>query len=451
MLFRDRNHAAAELAAALGRYRGKKPLVVGIPRGGVVLAAAIARELGGDLDVVLVHKLRHPRSPEVAVGAVDETGQVYLNEAARGAREVSRRYLEDETARQGVALQARRNVYSPVRPPVDPRGRVVIVVDDGLATGATMKAALQSLRDRGAARLVAAVPVAPHGSIETLDPLTDEVVCLESPGYFHAVSQAYERFAQVEEEEVIRLLAEGAAPGAEGMPPDAVVLDFDGVIADTEPLHYQAFQQVLAPEGMTYTWQEYLAGYVGFDDRDAFRFGFRSAGKALSEERLERLIAEKERVFADLVREGDLAPYPGVRELLSMLGDAGVPTALCTGARASDIRVALAAMRLDTAFAVVVTADEVAVSKPDPESYRRCLEALARALPARAFTPERCVAVEDTPAGVTSARAAGLRVLAVTTTHSEPSLKEADRVVATVEGLSLRAMSSLVGAHPAGL
>jgi beta-phosphoglucomutase len=429
MPFRDRNHAAVVLAEALGTYRGRHPLVLGIPRGGVVLAAVLARALEGELDVVLVHKLGHPRSPEVAVGAADETGQVHLLDPRLPEESVSDAYVEREAARQILALQARRAAYSPVHAPADPRGRTVIVVDDGLATGATMQAALLSLRHRGAVRLVAAAPIGPPGIQGALAPLADDVVCLETPPDFSAVSQGYERFPQVEDSEVIRLLAPPDRTAAAGDPPDAVIFDFDGVIADTEPLHYRSFQEVLEPEGLSYSWEVYLADYVGFDDRDAFRYAFKTAGRALDDTRLGRLIETKERIFERMVREGGMTCYPGVREILSALRAANVPVALCTGARASDIRAALSALDLGGAFDCVVTADDVAASKPDPESYLRSLAALASAFPSKTLRPACCVAVEDTPAGVTAARGAGLRVIAVTTTHPGSTLSTADAVV----------------------
>ena len=411
-----------------------------------MLAHAVAAELHGDLDVVLVHKLRHPAAPEVAVGAVDETGEYHVSETFRAGADLDPAYLKAEAARQLADLRARRAAYAPVHPPHEVQGRTIIVGDDGLATGATMQAALLCLRRRGPARLVAAAPIAPAETLEDLNPLADEVVCLEVPPMFSAVSQGYDRFPQVSDEDVIALLASQRVRDAGATRPDAVVFDFDGVIADTEPLHYRAFQEVLLPEGMTYSWEEYLADYVGFDDRDAFRFGFRSAGKALTDERLTALIDEKERVFEALVRGGDLDVYPGIGDLLAALRAAAIPVALCTGARSNDIRAALDALRLQDAFDAVVTADDVASSKPDPESYRRSMARLADVFPGRALRPEWCVAIEDTPAGVASAKAAGLRVLAVTTTHSAEALAKADRVAGHLEGMGVDTLSALIRA-----
>ena len=205
-MFEDRDDAARQLAARLVAYRGQRPLVLGIPRGAVPMARTLADALDGELDVVLVRKLRAPGSPEVAIGAVDESGWTYLapHAAATGAGPA---YIAEETRRQRDALRARRARYSPVHPPVDLAQRVVIVVDDGLATGATMLAALHSLRQRHPARLVCAVPVASPRALEQVAPLADEVVCLLAPDDFQAVGQYYRSFPQVEDEAVVALLA----------------------------------------------------------------------------------------------------------------------------------------------------------------------------------------------------------------------------------------------------
>lgn len=199
--FQDRADAGRQLAGALARFRGRRPLVLAIPRGGVPLGRAIADALDGDLDVVLVHKLGAPDNPEYAIGAVDEAGGVELSPVA--AR-VPQDFLAAEVAHQRAALVARRHRYGGALS--DPAGRVVIVVDDGIATGATLKAALRLLRQRDPAELVVAIPVAPPESLLALEELVDEVVCLSTPDDFMAVGQYYADFSQVEDAEVEALL-----------------------------------------------------------------------------------------------------------------------------------------------------------------------------------------------------------------------------------------------------
>lgn len=207
MIFRDRIDAAQRLAKALARYRSKNPLVLAIPRGAVRMGRVLADALEGELDVVLVRKLRSPESAEFAVGAVDESGWAYVADYAAevGADET---YLAGEKRVQMETLRKRRAQYTPERPPADPAGRIAIVVDDGLATGATMIAALHAVRAKKPARLICAVPVAAPDSLAKVSPHADEVVCLDTPPNFHAVGQFYRDFAQVQDDEVAALLAQ---------------------------------------------------------------------------------------------------------------------------------------------------------------------------------------------------------------------------------------------------
>lgn len=211
MIFSNREQAARLLAEKLAAYKGLNPLVLAIPRGAVPMAKIIADMLGGEFDVVLVRKLGAPGNPEFAIGAIDETGWAYLGPyaAMAGADEG---YIERAKARELETIRRRRAQYSPLHPPIDPRDRVVIVVDDGLATGSTMLAALHALRQRAPQRLVCAVPVAPPDTLEKVGEQADEVVCLYAPENFQAVGQFYADFGQVEDDEVIALLSERKKP-----------------------------------------------------------------------------------------------------------------------------------------------------------------------------------------------------------------------------------------------
>jgi putative phosphoribosyl transferase len=211
MLFANRHDAAERLSEALRAYRGRHPLILAIPRGALPMGKLLADRLGGDLDVVLVRKLRAPGAPEYAIGSIDENGWVYLAQHAR-ATGATDAYIEQEKRQQLDVLKDRRARYTPGRPALDPAGRVTIVVDDGLATGATMIAALHAVRARKPEILVCAVPVASPDSLELVRPYADQVVCLYAPDDFYAVGQFYRTFGQVEDEEAIRLL--GGAPAA---------------------------------------------------------------------------------------------------------------------------------------------------------------------------------------------------------------------------------------------
>jgi predicted phosphoribosyltransferase len=209
--FRDRLEAGEALGRALARYSGGHPIVIAIPRGAVPMAAVLARRLRGELDVVLVRKIGAPFNPEYAVGAVDETGWTYLTPYAAQAG-ADGAYVARETEREMATIRERRRRYTPHRGPLDVAGRTVVVVDDGLATGATMVAALHSLRARKPSKLVCAVPVASAEAVALVREYADEVVCLDTPADFYAVGQAYSDFAQVSDEEVVAALAAGEGP-----------------------------------------------------------------------------------------------------------------------------------------------------------------------------------------------------------------------------------------------
>lgn len=206
MRFRNREHAAYLLAERLrAAYRNKRPLVLGVPRGAMPMAKIISDELGGELDVVLVHKLRHPDQPEFAIGAVDERGNTILHD---GAAEVPAECIEAEANLQLATLRERRARYTPARPAVNAHGRVVIVVDDGIATGSTMMAALRAIRAQHPRKLIAAVAVASPDAVRALRRECDAMVCLDVPAEFGAVGQFFDDFKQISDKDVIEVLRE---------------------------------------------------------------------------------------------------------------------------------------------------------------------------------------------------------------------------------------------------
>lgn len=204
-MFKDRLDAARQLSKALKKYEGQNPLILAIPRGAVPMSAWIADLLHGQMDVVLVRKLRAPLQPEVAIGAVDETGRAYLSPCA-ATPGIAPQYVKDEIKLQMKTLKARRQQYSQIRAPIPVQGRVVIVVDDGLATGATMMSALKAVRQHHPQRLVCAIPVASPDALSKIKPLADETVCLHAPEDFMAVAQFYQQFPQVDDAQVMASL-----------------------------------------------------------------------------------------------------------------------------------------------------------------------------------------------------------------------------------------------------
>lgn len=207
MYFRDRREAGVKLAEALGKYAGQKGIVLGLPRGGVVVGYEIARVLRMPLDVVIVRKIGAPDNPEYALGAVAENGEVLLDHEAIRLYGVSQIYIEAEIERQKAEIERRKQIYRAGKPLRPLKDMVVIVVDDGIATGFTMRASLRAVRAETPARLVMAVPVGPPESFQRLAEEADEAICLHQPYPFFAVGQFYRDFAQVTDDEVVALLA----------------------------------------------------------------------------------------------------------------------------------------------------------------------------------------------------------------------------------------------------
>lgn len=212
-MFRDREDAGRQLAEKLKGQPLADPLVLAIPRGGVVTGAVLARELGAELDVVLARKLRAPFNPELAVGAIGEDGEEYLADFAWTIRGVDDEYLERERAHQIAEIARRKERFRAGRPAAGIAGRSVIVTDDGIATGATMLAALHVIRARQPRELIVAVPVSPPETLDTLARHCDRVVCVLKPTWLGGISGFYADFTQVEDEEALRLLREsGTTP-----------------------------------------------------------------------------------------------------------------------------------------------------------------------------------------------------------------------------------------------
>jgi putative phosphoribosyl transferase len=229
MRFRDRRDAGGRLAAALAHYSVERPVVLALPRGGVPVAAMIATALAAPLDLILVRKIGVPFHKELAMGAVVDGGRptIVRNQDVIAMAGITEEAFQSVCDAELGEIERRRRAYVGARAPVTVAGRTVVVVDDGLATGATMKAALRALKMRAPRRLVMAVPVAPPDTLAEMQPEADDIVCLEAPAAFDAIGAFYEDFRQVSDRQVIALLAAcGAAPrGTPHTPPQAASED----------------------------------------------------------------------------------------------------------------------------------------------------------------------------------------------------------------------------------
>jgi putative phosphoribosyl transferase len=204
--YANRRQAAQRLAEDLAGYQTRHPVILGIPRGGVVIADAIAKELHAELDIVLTRKLGAPGNPELAIGAVAESGQLHIRWEIADKVGVDEAYIEREKQRQLAEIRLRRERYRSVLPKVSLEGRTVVLVDDGVATGATMQAALWAARAEGPEEVVVAVPVGAQDAIERLQREADNVICPYVPAYFYAIGQFFEDFGQVDDREVMEIL-----------------------------------------------------------------------------------------------------------------------------------------------------------------------------------------------------------------------------------------------------
>jgi putative phosphoribosyl transferase len=211
-MFSDREEAGRRLAA---EFQGRKlfnSLVLAIPRGGVVIGAALAKELGAELDVVLVRKLRAPDRPELAIGAVSEDGRIFLNQNARRVLDLQSDYLSAECDHELDEIERRKRLIRATRPKAQIAGRSVIVVDEGVATGSTMIASLQLVRSQNPRELIVAVPVAPAGQVASVRKWCDDLICILRPDAFQAIAQFYDDFTQVDDRLVVEKLTRNQAP-----------------------------------------------------------------------------------------------------------------------------------------------------------------------------------------------------------------------------------------------
>ena len=210
-MFSDRHDAGRQLAERLAAQASAHPVVIGMARGGLPVAAPVADRLAAPLDVIVVRKIGVPWHPELGVGAIVEGGVLILNEALMAEIGVRREDVAEVIRHERAVLGERVESYRGDRAPVPVEHRVAILVDDGLATGFTARAAIAALRERGASRVVLAVPVASHASVEDLRLVADEVVALETPHEFYAIGEFYADFSQTTDDEVVRILAANRA------------------------------------------------------------------------------------------------------------------------------------------------------------------------------------------------------------------------------------------------
>jgi putative phosphoribosyl transferase len=211
MIFTDRKDAGKQLANALSKYNEmEKGLVIALPRGGVPIGYEVAKKLHLPLDIVCPRKIGAPMNKEFAIGAITETGNGILDESTIHQLEISETYLKEECEQEAKEALRRINAYRKGLPERAIANRSIILVDDGLATGSTMKAAIHSLKEQGAHAIIVAVPVAPSDTVQEIGAIVDEVICLATPYPFHAIGQFYENFSSTADEEVIRLLKQGS-------------------------------------------------------------------------------------------------------------------------------------------------------------------------------------------------------------------------------------------------
>ena len=211
MIFKDRTDAGKQLAEALSQYQNQKDaVVIGLPRGGVVVAYEVAKFLKLPLDITCPRKIGAPSNPEFAIGAITETGEGLFNQDVVAKLGISESYLEQAIRVEKAEAQKRLDKFRGNKPPRNIENKIILLVDDGLATGSTMKAAIMSMQAARADKIIVAVPVSPPDTLGEIRGMVDEIVCLDSPPFFQAVGQFYQKFDQTTDEEVIHLIKESA-------------------------------------------------------------------------------------------------------------------------------------------------------------------------------------------------------------------------------------------------
>lgn len=217
----------------------------------------------------------------------------------------------------------------------------------------------------------------------------------------------------------------------------AIIFDFDGIIVDSEPLHFRAFNEVLALTGKSISWEAYCSTYIGFDDRDAFKKIYSTTNETLSSKQQKNLIKQKAELLQRYIENGEAIPLPGAVDLIKSLPPR-LPIALCSGALRSDIDPILKQLGINDTFSVIVTAEDTAKSKPHPAPYCLALKKL------KISSPKTAIAIEDTPAGIISAKGAGLKVLAVTNSYDHDYLLEADAITDSLEKVTHALLENIV-------
>ena len=209
MIFRNRKEAGQQLAKKVAKFKGKDTVVLAIPRGGVVVGKEVAQALGCSLDVIVTRKIGAPGNPEFAIGAIGPNDQIFLNREVIKRLGIPKEYLHAEIGRQGLEMERRERMYRSGRRILRLEGKTVILVDDGIATGADVRVAIKSIKCQKPKKLILAVPVGPKQTVEALEEEVDELVCLAKPEVFYAVGQFYQEFGQTSDEEVVEILKGG--------------------------------------------------------------------------------------------------------------------------------------------------------------------------------------------------------------------------------------------------